>query len=169
MSFAPDEEILGQQGINLAPMIDFLFLMLMFFACLAVSRITTRDTDLDLVEIEPERVVQASGGDSETKVVHLTITAEGSYKWVTEIRDHYLETPDEIYSELTQQYDSGQLPSNKEHTQVLLKIDRSAQWDPILRAIFAVRRAGFEVRPVYEPLSTQSEAISQTAMPLTSG
>jgi len=163
MSFAPEEEILGQQGINLAPMIDFLFLMLMFFACLAVSRITTRDTDLELVEIQPDRVSQASGGDSDTKLVHLTITADGGYKWVTEIRDHYLDSPDEIYAELIQQYDSGQLPSNKELTQVLLKIDRAAQWDPILRAIFAVRQAGFEVRPVYEPLPESGAA---AAVPL---
>ena len=52
MSFLSEEELKGKEGINLAPMIDFLFLMLVFFASLAISRVTTRDTDIDLVEID---------------------------------------------------------------------------------------------------------------------
>lgn len=164
MSFAPEEEILAQKGINLAPMIDFLFLMLMFFACLAVTRITTRDTDLDLVEIQADRLASSAAGEDDTKTIHLTITAAGEYKWVTEIRDHKLNSPEEIYQELVQQYEQRQLPTDKKRTQVLLKIDRMAQWDPILRAIFAVRQAGFEVRPVYEPLSNGGVAASQVSL-----
>ncbi|MDP1834457.1 MAG: biopolymer transporter ExbD [Chlamydiales bacterium] len=149
MSFAPRDEILGQRSVNLAPMIDFLFLMLMFFASLAVTRITTRDTDIDLVELRAE---QAQGaGNADTHTIHLSVTSDGNYKWVTEIRDYQMTNPEEIRDELSQQYTKGLLPTDKSKTRVLMKIDREAQWDPILRAIFAVREAGFEVHPVYQP------------------
>ncbi len=150
MSFAPREEVMGQRSINLAPMIDFLFLMLMFFACLAVTRITTRDTEIDLVEAKSNES-DAATGDNQFHVIHLSITSDGQYKWVTEIRDHPMATPDEIFAELSQQYERGLLPTDKSKTQVLMKIDKEAQWDPILKAIFAVRQAGFEVHPVYQP------------------
>ncbi len=151
MSFVPEEDVLGQSTINLAPMIDFLFLMLMFFACLAVTRITTRDTDIDLVELRPDTSASVVSGDNDTKIINISVTSEGSYKWVTEIRDHAMTSPEEIYEELAKQYERGVLPQDKQKTQVLMKIDREAQWDPILKAIFAIRHAGFEVRPVYEP------------------
>ena len=62
-----------------------------------------------------------------------------------------MNSPDEIKDELLKQYDKGILPEDKLLTQVLLKIDKNATWEPILKAIFAIRDAGFEVRPVYEP------------------
>ncbi len=151
MSFAPQEEIHGQRSINLAPMIDFLFLMLMFFACLAVTRITTRDTDIDLVEASGDKADASATGDSQFHVIHLSIMADGQYKWITEIRDYAMATPEEIFQELSQQYEKGLLPPDKSKTQVLVKIDKDAHWDPILKAIFAVRQAGFEVHPVYQP------------------
>ena len=151
MSFAPQDGIQGQRSLNLAPMIDFLFLMLMFFACLAVTRVTTRDTDIRLVEVKPNHSDHSGSGDADTHVIHLSITADGHYKWVTEIRDYAMNSPEEIHAELSQQYAKGLLPADKAKTKVLVKIDKEAQWDPILRAIFAVRDAGFEVHPVYQP------------------
>lgn len=152
MSFAPQDELQNQKSVNLAPMIDFLFLMLMFFACLAVTRITTRDTDINLVELKPEQSSTGSG-ESDVYVVHLSVTSDGHYKWVTEIRDYVMNAPEEIRDELAQQYSKGLLPTDKDKTKVLMKIDKEAQWDPILRAIFAVREAGFNVHPVYQPES----------------
>ena len=62
-----------------------------------------------------------------------------------------MSTPEEIQQELNLQYQKGLLPEDKMQTQILLKIDKNATWEPILKAIFAIRDAGFEVRPVYEP------------------
>jgi biopolymer transport protein ExbD len=151
MSFIPEDEIKDRGGFNMAPMIDFLFLMLMFFASLAISRVTTKDTDIDLVEIKPETRATLSGMDSELKVINISINAKGEFKWVTEIRDYAMTTADEIANELKEQYQKGLLPSDKMQTQVLLRIDKNATWEPILKAIFAIRDAGFEVHPVYEP------------------
>ena len=151
MSFVPEDEVRNRGSINLAPMIDFLFLMLMFFASLAITRITTKDTDIQLVEIKPETTSTLAQADLDYKVIHLNINGNGEYKWVTEVRDYVMNTPEDITKELTFQYEKGLLPEDKMKTQVLLKIDKHAQWEPILKAIFAVRDAGFEVRPVYEP------------------
>ena len=151
MSFIPEEELKGKGSLNMAPMIDFLFLMLMFFASLAITRITTKDTDIDLVEIKPESHPTTAFTNNELKVININIDSSGEYKWVTEIHDYTMKTPDEIATELNLQYKKGLLPEDKKQTQVLLKIDKDAKWDPILKAIFAIRDAGFEVRPVYRP------------------
>lgn len=151
MSFLPDEEVKGQIGLNMAPMIDFLFLMLMFFACLSITRMATRDTHIDLVEVKPEQSSSIARGDEELNVVNISILTDGQYRWVTDIRDYPMATADELRDELQQQYRKGLFPKSKQQTQVLLKIDREARWQPILQAIFAIREAGFEAYPVYEP------------------
>jgi biopolymer transport protein ExbD len=151
MSFIPEEEINPKLGFNFAPMIDFLFLMVAFFACLAVSRVATKDTDIELGKIKEETTLKASNADYEYKMVNININDHGEYKWVTEIRDYPMNEAQDIAEELLKQYKRGLLPENKLKTQVLLKIDKQATWEPILKAIFAIRDAGFEVRPVYEP------------------
>lgn len=151
MSFIPEEELKPKLGINFAPMIDFLFLMVVFFACLAISRITTKDLDIDLVQIHDEKGQKPLNADYDYKVVNISINEDGQYKWVTEIRDYPISYAQDIAQELLNQYKQGLLPENKLKTQVLLKIDKNAKWEPILQAIFAVRDAGFEVHPVYLP------------------
>lgn len=159
MSFLPEEEVKGQTGLNMAPMIDFLFLMLMFFACLSITRMATRDTNIDLVDVKPEQSSNVARGDEELKLVNISILTDGQYRWVTDVHDYPLATADEIRDELQQQYRKGLLPKSKQQTQVLLKIDRAAQWEPILEAIFAIREAGFEAYPVYEPKDTGISAL----------
>lgn len=157
MSFIPEDEVQGKRAVSLAPMIDFLFLMLMFFASLAVSRVTTRETDINLVEIKPETRGSITESSADYKLVHITISADGSYKWVTEIHDYVMDTAEAIAQELTTQHRKGLLPQNQEETQVMLRIDRTAQWEPILKVIFAIREAGFDVHPIYEPVQEASD------------
>lgn len=152
MSFIPDEELKDKSGMTMTPMIDFLFLMLAVFASLAVTRAVIRDTEIDLVKSKVEIPSQVNRS-KEYKLLNITVSEDGTYKWVTEVRDHILSTPQEISQELIQQYKKGILPENKLKTQVLLKIDRNAKWEPILEVILAIREAGFEVRPVYEPIT----------------
>ncbi|MFN0065575.1 MAG: ExbD/TolR family protein [Chlamydiales bacterium] len=149
MSYVPYDELKEQGGLTLAPMIDFLFLMMALFASLAVSRIVMRDTEIELVQLHGETTSPAL--KQEFKIINISVLRDGSYKWVTEIRDHAMSTPEEIANELTSQYAKGLLPEDRLRTQILLKIDREAQWEPILKVLLAIREAGFEVRPVYEP------------------
>ena len=72
MGFIPDDEIKGKGTINLAPMIDFLFLMLVFFASLAISRVTTKDTEIDLVKLKPENRASLTKTSDEFKIINIT-------------------------------------------------------------------------------------------------
>lgn len=150
MSFLPTDDFKTPAAINLTPMLDFLFLMVMFFACLSMTRMATRDTDIALVEVKPDSAASAPATE-ELKLVNVSILADGSYKWVTDIRDYPVLTPEALRDELLHEYQRGQLPQDKQHTVVLLKVDKDAKWDPILKAIFAIREAGFDVHPVYAP------------------
>ena len=73
MNFIPQEELKSSRGFHFAPMIDFLFLMVVFFACLAVSRITTKDTDIDLVKIDSKNQSIPSNADYNYKIVNINI------------------------------------------------------------------------------------------------
>lgn len=158
MSFVPDDEFERRERLNLAPMIDFLFLMLMFFASLAISRVAAKDTDISLVKVQPETKASLAKADTDKKVITISINSEGEYKWMTEFDDYHMINAAAVAHELEQQYQSGQLPEDKQKTQILLKIDKKATWDPILKLIFAIRDSGFDVHPVYEPDSSDSIA-----------
>lgn len=150
MSYIPIDELKERGGVTMAPMIDFLFLMLAMFASFAVSRVVMRDTEIELVQSKIE-VPSLADLTRDYKLINISISADGSYKWVTEVRDHIMHTPQEITEELLRQYQKGILPTDKLSTQVLLKIDKAARWEPILQLLLAIRETGFEVRPVYEP------------------
>ena len=150
MTYVPQEELKGQGGFTMAPMIDFLFLMMAIFASLAVSRIVMRDTDIELVQSVHDHS-SVFNSAQEYKLINISVAEDGSYKWVTEVRDHPMESAAQIAAELESQYAKGLLPEDKLRTQILLKIDRQARWEPILNVLLAIRESGFEVRPVYEP------------------
>lgn len=154
MTFIPLDELKQREGATLAPMIDFLFLMLAFFASLAVTRMALRDTDINLVKVKSELPSSLSPAP-DYKIVHVAVLEEGGYKWVTEVRDHPMATAREITDELRRQYQKGLLPEEKKNTKVLLRIDKNARWESILKALVAIREVGFEARPVYEPELTQ--------------
>lgn len=148
MTFVPEQELKRGGGPALAPMIDFLFLLLAVFAALAVTRLTLKETDLELVKHPSE-----SGAplDHDLRLVHLSISAAGEYTWATEVRDYPMTSAAEIVRELDTQHQKGLLTETKEDTHVLLSIDRAAQWEAVLELLLAVRDAGYDVRPVYEP------------------
>lgn len=147
MSFIPEEALHGKENIPLAPMIDFVFIMLMFFACIAITRTALKDTHIDLVEAPPESVHNANNDNIKDNMIQISITATGEYRWSLSSQEMTTSFPDELAAILSQQLRNDD-PTAK--PQVLLKIDKNATWEPILKAIFAIRDAGFAVRPVYE-------------------
>lgn len=149
MSYVPLDEVKSRGSIPLAPMIDFLFLMLAFFAFHAVTKVANRETKLELVKAKttPSPFVRKN----EEKVIHISVLDSGEYKWVTNVKEWPIKNPSDIASELKRQYQKGLLPEKKEATKILLKIDRNARWEPVLKALLAIREAGFDARPIYEP------------------
>jgi len=148
----PHDELRPAQNFNFAPMIDFLFLMLSLFATLAISRAALYDSEIQLVELKPEKEKKAVGSRQEIQQINLTISADGQYKWLTEFHEYPMSSPEAIQEELTRQYQIGALSKDKGRTEVLLHIDKKAPWEPISQAIFAIREVGFSAHPVYEPL-----------------
>ncbi len=132
-------------------MIDFLFLMLSLFATLAISRAVLYDSEIELVELKPEKGA-ASLRAKEIQQINLSITANGTFRWMTEFQEYPMETVQAIQEELARQYQIGVLPQDKTKTEVLLHIDRKAPWEPIAKAIFGIREVGFSARPVYDAL-----------------
>ena len=145
------EGLKTNHSFNFAPMIDFLFLMLALFATLAVSRAVLLDTEVELAELKPETGSKERNRiAAERHPVHISISANGNYKWLTEFQEYPMENTKAVQDELSRQYGVGALPGDKELTEVLLHIDRQAPWDKIANIIFAIREIGFAARPVYE-------------------
>jgi biopolymer transport protein ExbD len=149
LELIPHDELKTVHNFNFAPMIDFLFLMLALFATLAVSRAALYDSEIDLVQLKPEKGA-ASLRAKEIHQVNLSVTATGGFKWLTEFQEYPMENVQAIQEELARQYQIGALPQDKSKTEVLLHIDQRAPWSSIASAIFAVREMGYSARPVHE-------------------
>jgi biopolymer transport protein ExbD len=150
MSLIPDEEMRQERPINLAPMVDFLFMVIAILATLAIARAALYDTEVTLVKVATESKSAPLSGYQEEQLVNLSINAKGNYKWVTELDEYLMQTPKDVQKQLLKQHELGFLPQKKESVKILLHIDKDAPWDPIAQLIFAVREAGFKVYPVYE-------------------
>jgi biopolymer transport protein ExbD len=150
MSIIPDEEIKQSEKLNLAPMVDFLFLVVAVFATLAVTRSALFDNDIQLVKISGAEKGLASKENKEQYIVHLSIDEQGRYKWITEFNEYWIDGVAGIQQELERQQKLGLLPREKGKTKVLVHIDRQSQWEPIVQLIFAIRETGFDIHPVYD-------------------
>ncbi len=150
MSIIPEDKFKSGGSINLAPMVDFLFLVVAVFATLAVTRAALFDNDISLVTVkaDPEKPTLASHADH--FIINLSVTSDGDYKWITEFNEYLIESVEAIQQELHKQQTLGLIPKETQKTKVLLHIDKAAQWKPIAQVIFAVRQAGFDIHPVYD-------------------
>lgn len=153
MSLIPEEELKRHGNLNLAPMVDFLFLVVAVFATLAVTRAALYDNEVKLVKMTPSQENPFRTADQgQFFIVNLSVNKQGQYKWISEMKEYLMEDVQAIRHELIKQQELGLLPKEKEKTKVLLHIDRNAEWEPIAQVIYAVREAGFSIHPVHEPL-----------------
>lgn len=151
MSLIPDEYLQTGKKFPLAPMVDFLFLFLAVFACLAITRVSLHDAKIQLAKIAPKE--GSSLGDDLVCAVNVSIDAEGKLRWIGDLGEYEMRSPEELTAHLLEQHRLGSLPEEKEQTRIFLHIDKNAKWEPILDLIFAVRETGFSVHPVYESLN----------------
>jgi len=150
MSLVPEEELKRQGSFNLAPMVDFLFLVVAIFAILAVTRTVLYDSEVELVRAEQPLEKEKPSSPEDCYYVDLGVTRDGKYKWLTESQDYVIPDPLTIKTELRKQQLNGLLPQDKERTKVLLHIDKGAEWESIASLILAVREAGYTIHPLYE-------------------
>ncbi len=149
MSLIPEDELKKAASLNLAPMVDFLFVIVAVFATMSITRAVLYDTQVNLVKVNSEKKTSIS---EQPFIVNIGITEDGKYKWITEVNEFIMGTTGSIQKELQKQQQMGLISKNPEHTKILLHIDRNAKWEPVAKAIFALREQGFPVHPVYEPL-----------------
>lgn len=151
MSFLPEDDLKAKISLNLAPMIDFLFLMLIFFASLAVSRIMTLDTEIQLAKVKGEDRKISERVTSPQKAISLSISQEGKYNWITPSQTFEIATAEEIAQQLQLQHRQGQIAQDKSKTEIFVRIDRNAKWQTIISLLTAVRQSGFSIYALYEP------------------
>ena len=149
MSIIPEEKLKGFGSLNLAPMVDFLFLIVAVFATLAVTKAALYDSEIQLVKVHPASEHSPFIGQNDYYIINLSVNEEGQYKWITEFNEYRIDGVKGIQNELKKQQDLGLLPKEKEKTKVLLHIDKNAKWEPISQVIFSVRQSGFDIHPVY--------------------
>jgi len=150
MNLVPEEELHGRNNLNLAPMVDFLFLIVAVFATLAVTRATLFDSDINLVKVTSLESPSDTLANDDLSIINLAVTSTGQYKWVTEFNEYLMENISSIQQELTKQQQLGLLPSEQEKTKILLHVDKKAEWEPVVQLIFALKKSGFQISPVYE-------------------
>lgn len=142
MNLFPDEQAV-ETKFNFAPMIDFLFLMLALFATFSISRATLADTEIELAQVKSNSAVREKG---RSKPVHLSITAEGAYKWLTEFGEYPMASVEAVQEEIQRQMQLGALSPQSE---VLLNVDRAAPWESVATLIVAVREVGLQPYPLF--------------------
>lgn len=150
MTIIPDEELKGFSQMNLAPMVDFLFLIIAVFATLAITKTAIFDSEIQLVKVESSSEQAAPSGHNDYYIVNLSLNSEGEYKWITEFNEYLMSGVKGIQAELKRQQDLGLLSKETSQTKILFHIDKAAKWQEISDAIFAVRQLGFEIHPVYD-------------------
>lgn len=147
----PEEELRAQRTLNLAPMVDFLFLILAVFAILAVTRTVLYDSEVNLVKMNTKTPPPTLFDGQPGYTVLLSVNEQGQYKWVTEFNEFLLDGVTAVKAELLRQEELGLLPADKEKTKVLLHIDKDANWESIAKIIFAIKETGYQISPVYCP------------------
>ncbi len=149
IEMVPDEELKRFEKIQWAPMVDFLFIIVIVFATLAALRTMVMDKELSLAEALPQKESASSAAPYATTAMHLSINHLGKYKWLSGNSELILSNPHALAQTLAYLKKQGVLPCPGKMT-ILLHIDKSAPWQPVADAIFTVREAGYDIRPVYQ-------------------
>lgn len=146
----PDEQLKQFEKVQWAPMVDFLFIVIIVFATIAITRNVVHDRELRLAKALGKKESALSIEKPSSHVVNLSINHLGKYKWLTESNEICLESAKQLGERLILLRNQKQLPSQARRVKILLHIDKTAPWQPIADAIFAVREAGYDVHPVYQ-------------------
>src|SRR5271155_3184557 len=91
MSIIPEDKLRAEGGMNLAPMVDFLFLVVAVFATLAVTRAALFDSEVELVKVIPASENADAVATSDLSIINLSVTENGHYKWITEFNEYAME------------------------------------------------------------------------------
>lgn len=147
MDLVPDEELKTKGIINLAPMVDFLFIIALF-ATLAITRTALFDSEITLAKVKEK---ESDAMDKRNvHIINLSVAKTGQYKWITEFNEYAMDGIPSILQELSKQQELGLISPDKSKTKILLHIDKKAEWDPIAQLVCSLKKTGYQIHPVYE-------------------
>ncbi len=116
------------QSLSLTPMIDVVFLLLIFF--LVASRFAEEDRQM---EVQLPTANQARPMTAKPQDVELTIDADGNY-YVGDGRPIALDQLELLLAQAS--------ASNPMTQTVIIRADRQCSWDAVVQAMSACHRAG---------------------------
>ena len=152
MNLMPEEDPTHRASVNLAPMVDFLFLILAVFAVLSITTSKVFLEEIDLAQSED--VDESSLASFEIEPLNLFVNKEGEY--ILEQNDTHVKFHkcQHLAHELHQQQASGLLPQDTSKVNILLHIDRQAEWEFVMQLLLGLQKAGFNVQTVYQQTPT---------------
>lgn len=156
MDLIPEDQLQKFGTVQWAPMVDFLFIVLIVFATIAITRTGLFDRDVQLVNVSAKKSEAAEKLSKHFQFINLSVNARGKYKWISERSEYYLDSAHSVKNHLISEQQAGILPQNPSKTKVLLHIDRRAPWEAIAELIYTLREKGFPVHPVYESQTATS-------------
>ena len=148
MNLMPEEDLTQRASVNLAPMVDFLFLILAVFAVLSITTSKVFMEEIDLAQSED--VDESSLASFEMEPLHLFVNKEGEYLLQQEDALLKFHKCQHLAHELHEQQASGQLPEDTSKVNILLHIDRQAEWEFVMQLLLGLQNAGFNVQTVYQ-------------------
>ncbi|MBS0627177.1 MAG: hypothetical protein JSS09_03080, partial [Verrucomicrobia bacterium] len=83
-------------------------------------------------------------------IINLSVTKDGRYKWITEFNEYSMENVSSILGELATQENLSLLPKESFKTKIFLHADKQAEWNSVVQLIYALKKKGYHVSPVYE-------------------
>ena len=146
----PDDQLKQFEKVQWAPMVDFLFIVVIVFATIAITRNVVQDSALQLVRALPEKESTTAPHHKSSHLVNLSINHLGKYKWLSENGEIFLDNAKAVGTTIASLKKQGVLPAQPHQVKILLHIDKSAPWQPIADVIFAVCEAGYDIHPVYQ-------------------
>ena len=150
MGLIPEEELKGRFSLNLAPMVDFLYVVIVIFAILIVTKSPLFEEQIKLVKMTGQAERLQPNATPTQAVMHIAVHANGTYGWQVGERKESFSQVEELEKRLIELKNRGDLPLPNPETKVLLHIDKQAQWKRIAAAIFGIKKIGYQIHPVFE-------------------
>jgi biopolymer transport protein ExbD len=146
MNLLPDEDMSHRASINLAPMVDFLFLILAVFAVLSI---TSSKMFVEEIELAQTDEVNEAISYADQEPLHLFVNKEGEYILQKDNTPYKFFRCQHLNHELQKMRSSGELPYDPKKVSILLHIDKQAEWESVMQLLLSLQNGGYQVQTVY--------------------
>ncbi len=147
MSLIPDEELNCQRGMNLAPMVDFLFLIIAILSTMVLTKAFLFDSNLEMAKVQTSQ--ELAQNTDPRGLLHLALDPSGNCRWLLENAAPKATELTHLSEDVQAFQKLGLFPSS-DNVKIFLHIDSHTEWGTAINAILAARETGYSVHPVFE-------------------